>query len=302
MAREDGTPIYENFTDEQILADIPAHKRAVMRPLLRKPEFCSTCHKVDAPQNRNMNVPIVLMAETEVNITSGRLLPKEGNTSERWNDYGIGLLEQAQYGAASEAFRHASELNPTDSNLLVNQAIAEFKTERFGPERDQIAKAASLIDKALIVNPSNVRAKFYHAIVLRADGKVKEAAEILTRIAAEYPRDREVHRQLGQTLYTLGRLDESQRAFETVLSIDPTDATSYQALASIHASLGRKSEAERAQALYYEWRDDPRAESIAARFFASRPEWAEERISSHSHATQSSGRPTLTGQMAAPIK
>jgi hypothetical protein len=53
LADADGTPRYGNFTDEQILADIPAHKRAVMRPLLKQPEFCSTCHKVDAPPELN---------------------------------------------------------------------------------------------------------------------------------------------------------------------------------------------------------------------------------------------------------
>ena len=57
LAREDGTPIYSvsgaDITDDQILADIPAHKRAVMRPLLKSPEFCSTCHKVDAPPTLN---------------------------------------------------------------------------------------------------------------------------------------------------------------------------------------------------------------------------------------------------------
>lgn len=107
---------------------------------------------------------------------------------------------------------------------MVNAAIAELKTERFGPERDQIAKAAALLDRALTLDASNLRAKFYHTLVLRADGKVKEAAEILSLIAATYPRDREIQRQLGQTLYSLGRLDDAQRAFEAILSLDPTDA------------------------------------------------------------------------------
>ncbi len=57
LAREDRTPIYSvsggDVTNDQILADIPAHKRAVMRPLLKSPEFCSTCHKVDAPPTLN---------------------------------------------------------------------------------------------------------------------------------------------------------------------------------------------------------------------------------------------------------
>ncbi len=53
LAQADGTPRYGDFTDEQILADVPAHKRAVMRPLLKQAEFCATCHKVDAPPALN---------------------------------------------------------------------------------------------------------------------------------------------------------------------------------------------------------------------------------------------------------
>jgi hypothetical protein len=53
LAREDGSSIFGNFTDAEILADVPAHKRAVMRPLLRRPEFCSVCHKVSAPPTLN---------------------------------------------------------------------------------------------------------------------------------------------------------------------------------------------------------------------------------------------------------
>ncbi|HTG16030.1 MAG TPA: multiheme c-type cytochrome, partial [Blastocatellia bacterium] len=53
LAKEDGSPIFGEFTDAQILADVPGHKRAVMRPLLRTPEFCATCHKVVAPPDLN---------------------------------------------------------------------------------------------------------------------------------------------------------------------------------------------------------------------------------------------------------
>src|SRR5437867_2941926 len=53
LAKEDGTPVFGDFTDDQILADVPGHKRAVMRPLLRQPEFCATCHKVVAPPDLN---------------------------------------------------------------------------------------------------------------------------------------------------------------------------------------------------------------------------------------------------------
>lgn len=89
---------------------------------------------------------------------------------------------------------------------------------------------------------------------------------------------------------------------EAVIGIDPTDAIAYQFLNPIYASEGRRAEADRAHWLYLQWRDDPRAERVAARFFASHPQWADERVLSHTHGKDSPSRPTLTGQAASPVK
>jgi len=263
-------------------------------------------------QNARLTIPIVRMAEAEVRIWKDQdgkmnasvmqpsalspLLPE----AKRWNDYGIGLLEQAQYGAASEAFRRASELNPRDPDPLISAAIAELKTERYGPEREQLRKAASLLDEALKLDPTLARARFYHALVLRSEGRGSEAAEELAKIAGEYPRDREVARQWGQTLYALGRIAEARAAFEAVNAIDPTDAGAYQFLIPIYASEGRQADAARARGLYLLWRDDPLADNVAARFFTAHPQWADERVVSHTHGNDSSPRPVLTGVFAAP--
>jgi tetratricopeptide (TPR) repeat protein len=268
-----------------------------------------------------LTVPVVVMAEAEVKFVTGRHEPQQSghrraapsapisrtalpqaSEARRWNDYGIGLLEQAQYGAAAEAFRHASELDPSDSNLLVNAAIAEMRTERFGPQREQLRKAEVLLVEALKVAPANTRAQYIRALVWRGQGKLKEAAEELADVARQYPRDREVQRQLGQTLYTLGRLVEARRALESVLALDPTDANAYQLLSPIYASEGRQEAAARAHSLYLEWRDDPRADGVAAHFFAAHPEWADERVGSHIHGNGSPRRQILTGLFAAPEK
>ncbi|MBI4746894.1 MAG: hypothetical protein HY774_00275 [Acidobacteria bacterium] len=34
-----------DVTDREILEDVPSHRRAMMRPLLKTPEFCAACHK-----------------------------------------------------------------------------------------------------------------------------------------------------------------------------------------------------------------------------------------------------------------
>jgi Flp pilus assembly protein TadD len=261
------------------------------------------------------------MAETETRLVASSQWPvvsgKQRTTdngqrtsdARRWNDYGIGLLEQAQYGAAAEAFRRASELDTADTNLLVNAAIAEMRTERFAPERGQFRKAEALLNRALNLPPFAIRdpqslwrARYFRALVWRADGKLMEAAEELKLVAREYPRDREVLRQLAHTFYTLGRLAEARAALEAVIAIDPTDAGAWQILAPIYLSEGRQAEAERARALYLQWRDDPRADGIAARFFAAHPEWTDERIGAHTHGAHSPNRSILTGKFASPDK
>ncbi len=217
----------------------------------------------------------------------------------RWNDYGIGLLGQSQYGLASEAFRRASEIDPTDANLLINAAIAELQTERYGPELVQLGKARELIDKALLIAPESNRAKYYCALIKRSDGKVQEAADLLAKIAADYPTDREVQRQLGQTLYRLGRYDESRAAFSAINRIDPTDAGAYQFLSPLLANLGLAKESEAAQKNYLLWRDDPLADVVANRFYSAHPEWADARVPGKIYGEDSPSRYSLTGESAA---
>jgi Flp pilus assembly protein TadD len=260
----------------------------------------------------NLKMPVVQMAEAELEIVSpdqkrdksGQVKLSKEQQSRRWNDYGIGLLEQAQYGEACEAFRRASELNPGDPDLLISAAIAEMRTERYGPDRQQLHKALTLLDAALKLqptkmDPTHARARFFRALAVRGMGQIQFAADELTKVASQYPRDREVQRQLGQTLYSLGRIREAQAAFEALLRIDPNDHGAYQFLSPIYLSESPK-EAERAHSLYLLWRDDPLADVFADRFFDTHPEWTEERIAAHIHGGNSKLRPTLSGPFAAP--
>ncbi|MGB9180554.1 MAG: tetratricopeptide repeat protein [Pyrinomonadaceae bacterium] len=52
LVKEDGTHLL-NVADQDILNDIPSHRRAVMRPALRSSEFCASCHKSQVPQQLN---------------------------------------------------------------------------------------------------------------------------------------------------------------------------------------------------------------------------------------------------------
>src|SRR6185436_5574009 len=49
----DGQRLLEGVTDQQILNDVPSHRRAMMRPVLKAPEFCGACHKSQVPRELN---------------------------------------------------------------------------------------------------------------------------------------------------------------------------------------------------------------------------------------------------------
>jgi len=260
-----------------------------------------------ARQGKSLTMPIVQMAETQTELAQQSNAPSVPGKTEpalearRWNDYGIGLMEQSQYGPASHAFRKASEIDPGNPDFLISAAAAELRTERFGPEREQLGKAAELIGSALRLNPTLPRARFFNALILRAQDKAEAAAKELAALALDYPRDRLIQRELGATLYALGRIAEATTAFEAVIAIDPTDFAAYQALAPLYAGAGRMAEAEQAGLLFQQWRDDPLAARVGSRFFALNPQWADERIPAHTHGLGSTARPVLIGRQAAPI-
>ncbi|MGB8510793.1 MAG: multiheme c-type cytochrome, partial [Pyrinomonadaceae bacterium] len=53
LVKADGTRLNEGVSDQQILDDIPSHRRAMMRPVLKGPEFCGACHKSQVPKELN---------------------------------------------------------------------------------------------------------------------------------------------------------------------------------------------------------------------------------------------------------
>lgn len=52
LVKEDGTHLLD-VKDQDVLNDIPSHRRAMMRPALRSSEFCASCHKSQVPQQLN---------------------------------------------------------------------------------------------------------------------------------------------------------------------------------------------------------------------------------------------------------
>jgi tetratricopeptide (TPR) repeat protein len=145
----------------------------------------------------------------------------------RWNNYGIGLLDAQQYADSAAAFEHVAQLRPDYADAYSNVAIADYSWQRYDQSR-------ALLGKALELSPKNARALYYLALVERIQGNLDAAVADLRAMAAQYPRSRDAHRELGFSLYQQDKYDEARTEYETVQSIDPDDLAAHYILSIVY--------------------------------------------------------------------
>ena len=132
---------------------------------------------VSAAQEKIPDVPIVTVAENEVILpvvahSAPVLEPKTVALQEewqRWNDYGIGLFLQGDLKAAAAAFQKVTEADPNNPDGWVNIG-------RCAVQEGDMARARTVLEKALALSPKLARANFFYAKVLRSDGNYDGAA------------------------------------------------------------------------------------------------------------------------------
>jgi tetratricopeptide (TPR) repeat protein len=79
--------------------------------------------------------------------------------------------------------------------------------------------------------------------LLGVEGRLGEAAEILTAAAKADPKDGRIALKLGQVLAAQGKLNEAVRYFGEAVRLRPEDAEAHESLGSGLLELGKKDEA-----------------------------------------------------------
>jgi len=109
--------------------------------------------------------------------------------------------------------------------------------------RAEFARAADLIELALLYKPDDAEAHAHLGAALQNLGRSEEAVKQLESALALKPDDAEMHRNLGMTLRALGRLDEAAEHHRRALELSPNDAEAHSALAIVMLNLGKPEEA-----------------------------------------------------------
>lgn len=114
---------------------------------------------------------------------------------------GIVYSRENKIGPAREAFASAVDLAPNDP--LVLREAGRFHYLKGDPKL-----AASLLQKAVLLNSKDLMALFYFARLLGDNGDTSRAIDMYRRVLAHLPEDSEVHYHLGRVLGESGNLFE----------------------------------------------------------------------------------------------
>jgi tetratricopeptide (TPR) repeat protein len=207
---------------------------------------------------------------------AGKPDPSDNPDWMRWNNFGIALLDQEQYGDAVAAFEEVSKLRPDYADVYTNIGFAYYRWEKY-------AQADASLRKALEMSPDNPRALFYQALVDRNEGNLDHAIVDLEKVVEKFPQSPDAHRELGFSYYQLHKYELAERQYQTLQAIDPDDLAAHYILAIVYRRLGMKEKAAEESARFADEKDDPMANTASLQFLEKHPELSGESVPWHLH-------------------
>jgi Tfp pilus assembly protein PilF len=236
--------------------------------------------------------PVVELASRTrmLNLGFNRPTPPETSDNQdwmRWNNLGIGFLDEQQYSDAINAFEQVLKLRPNYEDGYVNVGLTYIEWEKYSLARPSL-------EKALELHPDYARALYYLALVERREGHPETEVADLEKVVERYPQSRDARRELGIAYYQQHRSDEAIQQFEALQAIDPDDLAAHYNLAILYRRKGMKAEAARQAALYATKRIDPAAPSYSLDYLRRHPEISTESVPWHLHTDLKPSEAKLT--------
>jgi Tfp pilus assembly protein PilF len=238
--------------------------------------------------------PLVELAATSRTVNIGEnpaTAPLASDNPEwmRWNNAGIGYLDQLQDEEALQAFEQVIRLRPDYKDGYVNLGITYIEWEKY-------TEARAPLEKALMLHPDDARALYYLALVERRQRHSEEEVADLKKVVAQYPYSRDARRELGISYYQQHRSDEAMEQFKALQAIDPDDLAAHYNLAILYRRMGLKQQAAQEASLYTIKRIDPAAPTYSLDYLRKHPEISTESVPWHIHAESMHAAGSVAGQ------
>jgi predicted O-linked N-acetylglucosamine transferase (SPINDLY family) len=138
---------------------------------------------------------------------------------------------------AERLYRQVCDVDPNNARAFHLQGVVAHQLGR--PD------AASLLGRAVTLDPDFAEAHNDRGVILAANGSFADAISCFERAVALNPGYVEARNNLGRGLRSLGRLDEALVQFEQVLKSAPDSPLAHFNLGSAFELAGRRPDAER---------------------------------------------------------
>ena len=202
--------------------------------------------------------------------------PQDNADWMRWNNLGIGYLDQLQYADAIRAFEEVVKLRPDYGDGHINIGLTYIEWEKY-------AEARASLEKGLALSHDPARALYYLAIVERREGNSEAELADLLKVVAAYPQSRDARRELGISYYQQHNPEQALKQFEALQAIDPDDVSAHYNLAILYRRMGLKEKASEQAALFATKQIDPGAPTYSLDFLRKHPEISNESVPWHMH-------------------
>jgi tetratricopeptide (TPR) repeat protein len=204
-------------------------------------------------------------------------LPTDNPDWMRWNNLGIGYLDQLQYAEAIDAFRQVTRMRPDYKDGYINVGLTYIEWEKYDEARKPL-------EKALELRPNDARALYYMALVERRQRHSEAEIADLEKVVSQFPESRDARRELGISYYQQHRADDAIAQFKALQAIDPDDLAAHYNLAILYRRKGMKHQAEIESAQYAMKRIDPGAPTYSLEYLHKHPEISNESAPFHVHS------------------
>lgn len=251
--------------------------------------------------HRGPDLPVTVLAEDHAMLpvkggVEGKLA--QGETPPQWeriNDYGIGLLLQGDEGADRGLLRQAEAAFKEVTRLRDDYADGYLNLARVYLKEGRLKEMAQVLKRAAEVQPGYWKTAWLRGELNRENGFLDEAIEDFRRVLAtkfpdrgfDFSKDREIRRQLGDTLFKkaqreeegspeqAGVLREAVQELRLVLVIDPEDRQSHWLLAKCYHELGDKETEQAHLNAYDKYQVDNSVRDYAVRTYRQAHPWAD---------------------------
>jgi tetratricopeptide (TPR) repeat protein len=239
------------------------------------------------------NYPVVEIASRSRILNIGENqpvapLPTDNADWMRWNNLGIGYLDQLQHADAIHAFEQVTRLRPDYKDGYINLGLTYIDWEKYDEARQPL-------EKALALHPDDARALYYMALVERRERHSDAEIADLEKVVTQFPECRDARRELGISYYQGHRPDDAIAQFKALQAIDPDDLAAHYNLAILYRRKGLKHQAELEAAQYTIKRIDPAAPTYSLDYLRKHPEISTESVPWHVHTNIHNAPPSTGG-------